>query len=167
MTEAHSFELGTDGPSAIVVGIDGSTTSLRASAYAAGLARRQRARLVAVYVGSDSAMCITEPSAAAVLRMARAEAFEQSAADLRREAEKKAREHGISITFVATRGDSLAELRRCHCGRGIHQGRSPDSRLACRPARAGRKMARHRRALTLTLKFDTRGEVEAPRRPSR
>jgi nucleotide-binding universal stress UspA family protein len=112
MTEAHSFELGTDGPSAIVVGIDGSTTSLRASAYAAGLARRQRARLVAVYVGSDSAMCITEPSAAAVLRMARAEAFEQSAADLRHEAEKKAREHGISITFVATRGDSLAELHR-------------------------------------------------------
>ena len=44
MTEAHSFELGTDGPAAIVVGIDGSTTSLRASAYAAGLARRQRAR---------------------------------------------------------------------------------------------------------------------------
>jgi nucleotide-binding universal stress UspA family protein len=112
MTEAHSFELGTDGPSAIVVGIDGSTTSLRASAYAAGLARRQRARLVAVYVGSDSAMCMTDPSAAAVLRMARAEAFEQSATDLRHEAEKKAREHGISITFVATRGDSLAELHR-------------------------------------------------------
>lgn len=27
MTEAHCFELGTDGPSAIVVGIDGSATS--------------------------------------------------------------------------------------------------------------------------------------------
>ena len=112
MTDAHSFELGTDGPSAIVVGIDGSATSMRAGAYAAGLARRQRARLVAVYVGSASPVCITEPSAAAVLRIARSEAFEQTAADLRSEAEKTAREHGISITFVATHGDSLAELHR-------------------------------------------------------
>jgi nucleotide-binding universal stress UspA family protein len=58
MTEVHGFELGTDGPSAIVVGIDGSATSLRASAYAAGLARRQRARLVAVYVGSTSPITV-------------------------------------------------------------------------------------------------------------
>jgi hypothetical protein len=49
------FELGTDGPGAIVVGIDGSTPSLRAAAYAAGLARRQRTRLVAVYVRTPPA----------------------------------------------------------------------------------------------------------------
>jgi nucleotide-binding universal stress UspA family protein len=147
MTEVHSFELGTDGPSAIVVGIDGSTTSLRASAYAAGLARRQRARLVAVYVGSDSAMCMTEPSAAAVLRLARSEAFEQTAADLRHEAEKKAREHGISITFVATRGDSLAELHRIareNCADAIVVGASTKAghriagSLAVRLVRAGK-----------------------------
>jgi hypothetical protein len=46
----RQFELGTDGPGAIVVGIDRSTPSLRAAASAAGLARRQRTRLVAVYV---------------------------------------------------------------------------------------------------------------------
>ncbi|MGI5239460.1 universal stress protein [Dactylosporangium sp. CA-139066] len=34
----------------IVVGIDGSTSSLRAAAYAVGLARREQCRLVAVYV---------------------------------------------------------------------------------------------------------------------
>src|ERR1700704_5612084 len=45
----RQFELGTDGPGAIVVGIDRSTPSLRAAASAAGLARRQRTRLVAVY----------------------------------------------------------------------------------------------------------------------
>ena len=44
------FELGTDGPSVILAGLDGSQSSLRAAAYAAGLARRQRSLLVLVYV---------------------------------------------------------------------------------------------------------------------
>ena len=39
-----------DGPGTILVGIDGSTSSLRAAAYAVGLARRQRSTLVALYV---------------------------------------------------------------------------------------------------------------------
>ncbi|GGW75348.1 MULTISPECIES: universal stress protein [Streptomyces] len=52
MTEQHPspFERGTDGPKVIVVGVDGSDTSMRAAAYAAGLARRQRALLAVVYV---------------------------------------------------------------------------------------------------------------------
>lgn len=44
------FERGTDGPKVIVVGIDGSQSSWRAAAYAAGLARRQGSKLVLVYV---------------------------------------------------------------------------------------------------------------------
>lgn len=48
--QAHQFERGTDGPKVILVGLDGSDTSLRAVAYAAGLARRQRALLAIVYV---------------------------------------------------------------------------------------------------------------------
>ncbi|NUR32183.1 universal stress protein [Streptomyces sp. 1222.5] len=47
---AHQFERGTDGPKVIVVGVDGSDSSLRAAAYAGGLARRQRALLAVVYV---------------------------------------------------------------------------------------------------------------------
>src|SRR5262249_25881908 len=48
--EEAPFELGTDGPTSILAGVDGSTTSTRAGWYAAGLARRQRARVTAVYV---------------------------------------------------------------------------------------------------------------------
>ena len=44
------FELGADGPRSILVGIDDSTTAARAGWYAAGLARRQGARVTAVFV---------------------------------------------------------------------------------------------------------------------
>jgi nucleotide-binding universal stress UspA family protein len=52
VTDQHptQFERGTDGPKVIVAGVDGSDSSLRAVAYAAGLARRQRALLAIVYV---------------------------------------------------------------------------------------------------------------------
>jgi nucleotide-binding universal stress UspA family protein len=46
----HDFELGTDGPKVILAGVDGTEPSLRAAAYAAGLARRQNALLALVYV---------------------------------------------------------------------------------------------------------------------
>ena len=49
------FELGTDGPRSILVGVDGSATAARAGWYAVGLARRQGARVTAVFVARRSA----------------------------------------------------------------------------------------------------------------
>ncbi|MFE4857156.1 universal stress protein [Streptomyces sp. NPDC056670] len=49
-SESQRFERGTDGPKVIVAGVDGSDSSLRAAAYASGLARRQNALLALVYV---------------------------------------------------------------------------------------------------------------------
>ncbi|MFF8594323.1 universal stress protein [Streptomyces sp. NPDC015220] len=48
--QEHRFERGTDGPKVIVAGVDGSDSSMRAAAYAGGLARRQGALLALVYV---------------------------------------------------------------------------------------------------------------------
>ena len=72
--EDGSFELGTDGPSVILVGVDDSTTSSRAGWYAAGLARRQHARIIAVFVAPVATFGAAGPSGAA-LTVAKEEAF--------------------------------------------------------------------------------------------
>ena len=112
MAEVHSFGLAAGRLPAIVVGFDGSKTSMRASAYAVGLARRQRARLVAVYVGSVAPRCVAEPGVGPFIVAEHREAFERTAASLRKEAEELAYEQDISVTFVATRGDSFTEIHR-------------------------------------------------------
>lgn len=47
------FELGSDGPRLVVVGVDGSDVSFRAAAYAMGMARRHGSELIAVQVESE------------------------------------------------------------------------------------------------------------------
>ena len=110
--EAGGFELGTDGPKVILVGIDGSVTSLRAGAYAGGLARRQGARLVCVYVEQLSALYGASAGTGAGAIAAQGQALEEAAADLRRQAEDGASRLGIPLTFVTARGDPYTELRR-------------------------------------------------------
>src|SRR5947209_13492681 len=110
--QGGAFELGTDGPKVILVGVDDSVTSMRAGAYAAGLARRQGARLVCVYVERPSAMYGAAAGAGASAIAAQEQALHETATDLRREAEEGAARLGVQLTFVIARGDPYTELRR-------------------------------------------------------
>jgi nucleotide-binding universal stress UspA family protein len=105
------FELGTDGPAVILVGVDESVTAARAAWYAAGLARRQGARVVAVYVETAGTYMLTASAGASVLA-AEAEAHDQIAEELSARASEVARELGISMTFVTAHGDPFHEIDR-------------------------------------------------------
>ena len=143
---AGQFELGTDGPSAILVGLDDSTTSLRAASYAAGLARRQGARVTIVYVAPVASLGAATPGGADLAAVQR-QATRQIAADMRRRAGEVSRELGISITFIAAEGDPYTEIRRIAdetradavvVGASAHAGHRLIGSLAVRLVRAGR-----------------------------
>ena len=108
MTGSEEFERGTDGPRVIVAAVDGSTTSLRAVAYAVGLARRQGAELVVVFVVAGSAMAGLVPSAGPVIN----EAEHQIADELRAQIEEAARRTGLLARFIETSGDPTTSIKR-------------------------------------------------------
>jgi hypothetical protein len=61
------FERGTDGPRVIMVGVDCGAAAQRAGAYAGGLARRQLAHLVVVFVAPSACTAVAPPGLSAVL----------------------------------------------------------------------------------------------------
>lgn len=127
------FELGTDGPSVILAAVDDSVTAARAGWYAAGLARRQRARLVIVYVSQASSVIGASPGGASVL-VAEAEAHDSIAAELRSRADVVAAELGISITFVEAYGDPYTEIKR------VAQEVRADAMVVGASAKAGHRL---------------------------
>ena len=108
MVSAAGFERGTDGPKVIVAAVDGSTTSMRAAAYAAGLARRQSAELVVVYVADASSMANLVPAAGAAV----AEARHEVAQELKDQVETGAARAGIRARFFEAKGDPYTEISK-------------------------------------------------------
>jgi nucleotide-binding universal stress UspA family protein len=140
-TDSRRFEFGNDGPSVIMVGVDGSATSLRAGAFAAGLARRERARLVCAFVETTPAY-ITVPGG-----LTAAVPAGEEAAELRRLVAEGASYHGLAVELVVTRGDPFTELTRLArelfadlvvVGASTHAGHRLVGSLAVRLVRAGR-----------------------------
>ncbi|WP_041843376.1 universal stress protein [Actinoplanes friuliensis] len=103
------FELGTDGPGAIIVGVDGSETSLRAAAYAAGLARRQHTRVIVVYARSASSL-LTLADHTGLATRAAVETHDAIEEQLRTELAKQARIWGVDASLEVRRGDPLTVL---------------------------------------------------------
>jgi nucleotide-binding universal stress UspA family protein len=97
-----------DGPDTILVAIDTSDTSMRAGAYAAGLARRQHARLICLYVRSASGLTGLTPALAGPLH----EAHDSTAAEIRATIEENAGRIGVEVTFMESVGSPAAEIAR-------------------------------------------------------
>jgi nucleotide-binding universal stress UspA family protein len=105
---AGQFELGTDGPNVILVGLDGSRTSRRAMAWAGGLARRQGAKLVVVFVQRPSASAAMAPGLAGAMPQVTGEI----AAEMEAEIVPRAAEVGVRLEFISVVGDPWTELTR-------------------------------------------------------
>lgn len=102
------FELGTDGPGTILTGVDGSITSLRAGAYAAGMARRQHAHLVVVTVATTSSLAAMAPGALTVLN----DTAQELAAEVQGEAKRYLEDLALTGELVRVQGDAYAEIVR-------------------------------------------------------
>jgi nucleotide-binding universal stress UspA family protein len=143
----EEFELGTDGPKVILVGIDDSVTGMRAGAYAAGLARRQGARLVCVYVEQLTTMYGAASGAGAGAIAAQGQALREEAESLRKLVEEGAGRLDIRATFIVAHGDPFSELKRVAdefradavvVGASTKAGHRLVGSLAVRLVRAGR-----------------------------
>ena len=130
----------------ILVGVDDTTTSLRAASYAAGLARRQGAKVTAVFVAPIASFGAATPGGAE-LAAAQRESVRQTADSLRHRAEEGARDLGIPLTFIVAEGDAYAEIRRIAdeiradavvIGASTKAGHRLIGSLAVRLVRAGR-----------------------------
>jgi nucleotide-binding universal stress UspA family protein len=102
------FELGCDGPSTLVVGLDGSETAWRALYYAVGQARRQHSRVVAVYAERTGAGFVGPAVLAIpVLDDGPDQEFRES---LRTAVVALGREHGVDTRLVVMTADPVAAL---------------------------------------------------------
>jgi nucleotide-binding universal stress UspA family protein len=141
----EAFESGAADPPVIVVGLDGTRSSLRAAAYATGMASRQGGRLVAVWVRPEPALAaLFVAEAAGALTEARQEVEQE----LRRSIEWAAEYYGVpEASLVVLSGDPYRELVRVAdevradtliVGASTHAGHRFAGSLGIRLVRTGR-----------------------------
>ena len=127
---------------------------MRAGAYAAGLARRQKSRLVVVHVLTVRGLATLVPAGVVALRQANQEIAE----DLRRQVAEAAEARGVPVTFVAVQGDPYHELVRIAdqvradvvvVGASTKRRHPPAGGVPGGPPGAGGPLAGHRGALTV------------------
>jgi nucleotide-binding universal stress UspA family protein len=115
--EDAGFEIGKDGLAVILVGVDGGGPAINAAAWAAGLARRERARLVLAYVEPLTTPVYWTPVALAGVTDAGAAFVDE----IRRNAARFLDSSGVRWELVHHRGDaahgleSVAEELRADC----------------------------------------------------
>jgi nucleotide-binding universal stress UspA family protein len=95
-------------PPTVVIGVDGSRTSMRAASYAAGMARRQGAQLLAVYVGSAWCRDCFTPEISAHVNAA----YRAMCEHVRREVIESAEFAGTPVQFLAVNGNPVRQLIR-------------------------------------------------------
>lgn len=105
-TEEHFGPPPEPSARAILVGVDGSDTAMRAAAFAVGLARRQGYRLIVAFVAAHSALAALGPGVAAAH-----DATEELDGELRATARAAADELGVPVTFLKAYGDPFTRLR--------------------------------------------------------
>ena len=98
------FELGCDGPTTLVVGVDGSDTATRALYYALGLARRQHSSVIAVYATPIPAGYNAEMGGAPY------QASLEAAAELEPRIQALAADYHVKSKFVSVPGDPVTVL---------------------------------------------------------
>ncbi|MFB9446890.1 universal stress protein [Dactylosporangium vinaceum] len=94
----------------ILVGVDGTTSSLRAAAYAVGLARRQQCRLVAVYVRARPAgmLSLVDTGGAATTNVI--DAHDAVELQLRTAVEQQLTDLSLDARLVVRTGEPFTEL---------------------------------------------------------
>ena len=102
---SSGHQRGRDGPSALVVGVDGSDTSWRALYYALGLARRQRSTVIAVFVIATIGTYASVAIAPCLVNADLAEELERTVVAL-------AAEYGVATQFLSLVGDPVSTLIR-------------------------------------------------------
>ena len=128
--ESARFELGNDGPTAILVGVDGSESSLRAGAYAAGLARRQGAKLIVVYVKTSPATSMVVAEAAVAVD----QSLDELEGELRQLVDENAPRLGLQAELVVRAGNPYVELL------GVAEERKVDAIVVGASTQAGHRL---------------------------